>query len=175
MYIYIYIYNQENSLRNRNRNRKKLMDLKKATLVFYFLIFLHLQRRVSHAISASSTTLASADPHHDNPPVQEVESKPEGDVISRNLTELAVVVKKGGGGGGGGRGGGSFGGGGRSFGGGGRSFGGGSRGRGIGGGIRPIPIYGGGSHHGGHRSSGGRETGSDWLVLSILAGLVLVF
>ncbi|XP_010417299.1 PREDICTED: glycine-rich protein 2 [Camelina sativa] len=154
------------------------MDLKKASLVFYFLIFLHLQRRVAHAISASSTTLASADPNHDNPPVQEVESKPEGDVISRNLTELAVVVKKGGGGGGGGggRGGGGFSGGGRGIGGGSRGNGGGDRViPGRGGGIRPIPIYGAGSHHGGHRSRGGRETASGWLGLSILAGLVLVF
>ncbi|XP_010463948.1 PREDICTED: glycine-rich RNA-binding protein 10-like [Camelina sativa] len=156
------------------------MDLKKASLLLFFLIFLHLQHGFTLAFSRSVTTLASVDPNHDNSPVQ-------GDVISRNLTELAVVVKKGGGGGGGGggRGGGSFGGGGRSFGGGGRGFTGGSRGkgggdraipgRGVGGGIRPIPIYGGGSHHGGHRSTGGRETASGWLGFFNLAGLVLVF
>ncbi|CAE5966115.1 unnamed protein product [Arabidopsis arenosa] len=156
------------------------MDLKKATLLFYFLLFLHLQHHFAHAISRASSSLASVDPNHDDLPVQPVELKPDGDLIAANLTELAVVVKKGGGGGG--RGGGGFGGGGRSFGGGGSSSrgGGGSSSRGgggsssRGGGIRPIPIYGGGSHRGGHHSSGGRETASGWLGLSILAGLVLV-
>ncbi|KAG7576012.1 hypothetical protein ISN45_Aa03g004510 [Arabidopsis thaliana x Arabidopsis arenosa] len=152
------------------------MDLKKATLllVFYFLLFLHLQHHFAHAISRSSTSLASVDPNHDDLPVQPVELKPDGDLIAANLTELAVVVKKGGGGGG--RGGGGFGGGGSSSRGGGGSssrVGGGSSSRG--GGIRPIPIYSGGSHRGGHHSSGGRETASGWLGLSILAGLVLVF
>ncbi|KAG7580680.1 hypothetical protein ISN44_As08g004530 [Arabidopsis suecica] len=166
------------------------MDLKKATLLFYFLLFLHLQHHFALSISRSSTSLASVDPNHDDLPVQPVELKPDGDLIAANLTNLAVVVKKGGGGGGGGRGGGGFGGGGRSFGGGGRSFGGGgsssrggggssSRGGGgsssRGGGVRPIPIYGGGSHRGGHHSSGGRETASGWIGLSILAGLGLVF
>lgn len=152
------------------------MDLKKASLLFYFLFLLHLHHHFTYAISRSSTPLASVDPNHDNLPVQDVESKPDGDVLAGRSTELAVVVKKGGGGGR------SFGGGGRSFGGGGRSFGGGTRGRGGGGssdretsgrrGVRPIPIYGGGSHH---RSSGGRESASGWLGLSILTGLVLVF
>jgi len=143
------------------------MDLKKASLFLFLLLCLHLQlqHHFAHAVSRSSTSLAFVDPNHDDLPFQEVELKPDGDVIEANLPKLTVVVKKGGGGGG--RGGGGFGGGGRSFGGGGSS----SRG----GGLRPIPIYGGGTHRSGHHSSGGRETASGWLGLSILAGLGLVF
>lgn len=153
------------------------MGLKKASLLLYFLYFLHLQHHFLHVISRSTISLASVDPNHDNLHVQAVESKLDGDEFAGKSTEIAVVVKKG-----------SFGGGGRSFGGGGRSFGGGGGRSGGGGGrsgggertiggggIRPIPIYGGGSHHGGHRSSGGRESASGWLGLSILVGLVFVF
>ncbi|AAF04894.1 hypothetical protein [Arabidopsis thaliana] len=159
------------------------MDLKKASLFLFLLLCLHLQlqHHFAHAVSRSSTSLAFVDPNHDDLPFQEVELKPDGDVIEANLPKLTVVVKKGGGGGG--RGGGGFGGGGRSFGGGGSSSrgGGGSSSRGgggsssRGGGLRPIPIYGGGTHRSGHHSSGGRETASGWLGLSILAGLGLVF
>ncbi|KFK37877.1 hypothetical protein AALP_AA3G041000 [Arabis alpina] len=154
------------------------MGLKKATLILYFLFFLHLQTHFLHAISRSTTQLPSVDPNHDNLQVQAVESKPpNGDAFAEKSMELAVVVKKGSfGGGGGGRG---VGGGRSGGGGGGRGVGGGRSGGGGrtygGGGIRPIPIYGGGSHHGGHRSSGGRESASCWLGLSTLVGLVLVF
>ncbi|AEE74113.1 glycine-rich protein [Arabidopsis thaliana] len=119
------------------------MDLKKASLFLFLLLCLHLQlqHHFAHAVSRSSTSLAFVDPNHDDLPFQEVELKPDGDVIEANLPKLTVVVKKGGGGGG----------------------------------LRPIPIYGGGTHRSGHHSSGGRETASGWLGLSILAGLGLVF
>jgi uncharacterized membrane protein YgcG len=132
------------------------MDLKKASLFLFLLLCLHLQlqHHFAHAVSRSSTSLAFVDPNHDDLPFQEVELKPDGDVIEANLPKLTVVVKKGGGGS-------------SSRGGGGSS----SRG----GGLRPIPIYGGGTHRSGHHSSGGRETASGWLGLSILAGLGLVF
>lgn len=158
----------------------KIMGLRKASLLLYFLFFLHLQHQLLHAIRISLTDLASVDPQHDNLPVQFAESKPDGDAFAGNLKES---VKKG-----------SFGGGGRSFGGGGGSRGvsGGSRGgssgsrggssggeRSIGGGRSgmypyPYPYIGGGSHHRVNRSSGCRESASVWLGLSTLAGLVFV-
>ncbi|CAA7041161.1 unnamed protein product [Microthlaspi erraticum] len=174
----------------------KIMGLRKASLLVYFLFFLHLQHQLLHAIRISLTDLATVDPQHDNNlPVQFAESKPSGDAFAGDLKKSAVVVKKI-----------SFGGGGRSFGGGGRSFGGGGSGgsRGVSGGSRggssgsrggssggertigggrrgiyPYPYIGGGSHHSGNRSSGNsssgcRESVPVWLGLSTLAGLVFV-
>ncbi|KAF8091891.1 hypothetical protein N665_0433s0056 [Sinapis alba] len=163
------------------------MSSMKASWLLYFLFFLLLQHNFYQAISRSTTSLATADPSHDNLPVQSAESKHDRDAFADKTAELAVVVKKVGGGGGG-RGGGSFGGGGRSFGGGGRSFGGGGRSfdggehgggsgeRSTGGrGVFPFSGGGGGSHHGGHRSSGDRKSASVWFGLSTLLGLVLGF
>ncbi|KAG2318230.1 hypothetical protein Bca52824_021352 [Brassica carinata] len=177
------------------------MGSTKASLILYFLFFLHLQHNFFQATSRSTPRLATVDPSHFNLPVQSVESKHEGGGFSDKTAELAVVAKRGGGGGrsfgGGGR---SFGGGGRGFGGGGRSFGGGEHGGGNGGRStggrggrssggseeRPMggrgvyPVFGGGgggggSHHGGKRSSGDRNSVSVWLGLSTLVGLVLGF
>ncbi|CAN7075757.1 hypothetical protein Bca4012_091438 [Brassica carinata] len=146
------------------------MSSMKASLLLYFLFFLHLQHHLFQATSRSTTRLATAgaDPSHVNRPVQSVESEHDGNAFADKAAELAVVVKKGGGGGG--HGGGGRGGGGRSSGGGGRSSGGGGRG------VYPGFGVGGGSHHhGGNRSSGHRKSVSVRLGLSTLLGLVLGF
>ncbi|CAN7113066.1 unnamed protein product [Brassica rapa subsp. narinosa] len=166
------------------------MSSMKASLLLYFLFFLHLQHYFFQATSRSTTRLATADPSHVNLPVQSVESKHDGNAFADKAAELAVVVKKGGGGGGhgggGGGGGGGRGGGGR---GGGRSSGGGERGvypgfgvgggRSSGGGGRGVypgfGVGGGFHHHGGNRSSGDRKSVSVLLGLSTLLGLVLGF
>ena len=139
------------------------MSSMKASLLLYFLFFLHLQHHLFQATSRSTTRLATAgaDPSHVNRPVQSVESEHDGNAFADKAAELAVVVKKGGGGGG--HGGGGRGGGGRSSGGGGRR-------------VYPGFGVGGGSHHhGGNRSSGYRKSVSVRLGLSTLLGLVLGF
>ncbi|CAG7890820.1 unnamed protein product [Brassica rapa] len=138
------------------------MGSMKASLLLYFLFFLHLQHYFFQATSRSTIRLATAgaDPSHVNLPVQSVESKHDGNAFADKAAELGVVVKKGGGGGGHGGGGG----------GGGRSSGGGGRG------VYPgFGVGGGFDHHGGNRSSGDRKSVSVLLGLSTLLGLVLGF